>query len=516
MSLRIWLLIVIAALMLGFLGWFPDLEIRVACGLVLITIIAYLIRIAEVERKAKESRDRELNKLKTAYDELDEQAKIIVRTDLELTRTQEELDKKIDGLYTLDELGKTISTTFNVDELFTLITEPLIFKLGFEKSLMFLTEEESNEIICKAGVGYSGEEIKEVKSQLIETGLADQIFREADSILASRKEEMAEDKRRLAELFHVASFIVVPIMVKEKPVGFIFVGNEHPYTSVTEGDLEVLSILAGRLASAIENARLYMEIWKSHQELESKVKERTKELARANEELKRLDKMKSDFVSAVSHELRTPLTSIKGYASILMGEKLGKVTSEQKERLGKIDKHSTNLASLVSDLLDISRIESGKIGMEIRPLSVKELIGDIMDIITPQAESKGINLRTELGPSVTQIRADRSQIERVFINILSNAIKFTPSNGKVTIRMNATDDHIRTDIIDTGIGIAKEDLSMVFDEFYRADNPINRAQRGSGLGLSLVKKIVEAHKGEIWATSEPNKGTTFSFTLPKK
>jgi len=112
--------------------------------------------------------------------------------------------------------------------------------------------------------------------------------------------------------------------------------------------------------------------------------------------------------------------------------------------------------------------------------------------------------------------ADRSQIERVFINILSNAIKFTPSNGKVTIKMNATDDHIRTDIIDTGIGIAKEDLSMVFDEFYRADNPINRAQRGSGLGLSLVKKIMEAHKGEIWATSEPNKGTTFSFTLPKK
>lgn len=515
MSLRIKLLIVIAASMLGFLGLFPDLEIRIICGLVLIIIITYLIKIAEVERKVKESNEARLRRLEAAYDELDEQAKIIVRTDLELTRTQEELDKKIDGLYTLHELGKTIGATFNVDELFTLITEPLIFKLGFEKCLIFLADETSGKLLCKTGVGYSAKDIVKIKSQVVEEGIMDQVFKQAKPLLASKAGELDRDKMGLAELFGVSSFLVVPIAIKEKPFGLIFVGNELPYTKVTEGDLEVLSILAGQLASAVENARLYTEIWNSHQELELKIKERTRDLARANEELKRLDSLKSDFVSAVSHELKTPLTSIKGYASILKGGKLGEVTPEQKERLERIDKHSTNLTKLVNDMLDISRIESGRVEMEIKPLSIKDVIEEVIEIIAPLVESKRIKVGLKIVPEVNKVLADRSQIERVFLNLLGNAIKFTPNEGKVTIRVSATDDQVQTDIIDTGIGIEKNDLDRVFDEFYRVDNPINREKKGAGLGLSLTRRIVEAHKGKIWAASQMGKGTTFSFTLPR-
>lgn len=515
MPLRIKLLSMIAVLTLGSLGWFDDLKIRIVCSLILFTVIAYLVRAVSVERKGRESRERQLRKLSTAYDELDEQAKIIVRTDLELTRTQEELDKKIDGLYALHELGKTLSTTFNMEELFNLITEPLIFKLGFEKCLIFFLEDETDRLVPKTGVGYSGEEIKEVESRVREFGLVDQVIKGAKSILASEMKETAEEEKKLAGLFRVSSFMMVPIVVKEKPHGFLFVGNELPYTKLSEGDLEILSILAGQLASSIENAMLYSEVWRSHRRLELNIKERTKELAQANEELKRLDKVKSDFISAVAHELRTPLTSIKGYAYILRDEKLGKVTPEQKERLTKIDKHSTGLAKLVNDLLDISRIESGKIEMKIVSLLIKDVIGEVMDIIAPQAESKEIKLTTELASEVSKIWADESQIVRAFLNILSNAIKFTPKKGEVTIRITAVDDHIQTDIIDTGIGIGKKDLANVFDEFYRVDNPINRAEKGTGLGLSLAKRVVEAHKGKIWVRSEVGKGTTVSFSLPK-
>lgn len=516
MSLRIKLLITIAAFMLFFLGWFHEyLEIRIVGSAVLIIIISYLVRIAEDERKKREEREQKLEKLKTAYDELDEQAKIIVRTDLELARTQEELDKRINGLYTLHELGKTISTTFNLDELFTLITEPLIFKLGFEKSLIFLTDQDSGEIVCKAGVGYDAEAIKQIKSQMVEKGVANELLKQTKPTLAAKMEEFDQNKQKLSDLFRVASFIIVPIVVKDKPTGFIFVGNELPYTEVTEGDLEVLSILAGQLASAIENAALYSEIWKSSQELELNVKERTKELAQALEELKRLDKMKSDFVSAVTHELRTPLTSIKGYASILKNGKLGKVSSEQKMRLERIDRHATSLAKLVNELLDIARIESGKVEMEIKSLRVKEMLDEMMDIIRPQAQEKKITLSAEVGPEAGQIWADKDQIERVFLNILGNAVKFSPDEGKVSVKVTSAEEHTQVDVTDTGIGISKRDLGKIFDEFFRADNPINRTKKGTGLGLSLAKRIVAAHKGKIWVESRLGKGSTFSFTLPK-
>ncbi|MFC1666906.1 ATP-binding protein [Candidatus Omnitrophota bacterium] len=475
-----------------------------------VSFIVYFIernKRIEAERKNKKSQD--------VIRQLDEQARMIIKTDLALNKAQEELDKKITGLYTLHELGKKINSTFNIDDLFALVNQTLVSKLGFSKGLIMLKHETSDRIIEKTSTGYSDIEVKEIEKELNESSVAASLFKKSAFLLINRELKKVADEDLLSRIFKTESFLTVPIVAKDEAIGFILMGNVSSYSKVTEGDAELLSVLAGQIGTAIENTRLYTELSDSRQDLERRVRQRTIELARLNEELRRLNKIKSDFVSAVSHELRTPLTSIKGYASILIAGKLGKVSPGQKERLEKIDKHSNSLTRLVDNLLDIARIESGRVQMEIKEISIKEMLNSIVDMVAPQIKEKDISFKINSKIKKDTIKADSSQLERVFINLLSNAIKFTPEKGEITIYVEEKDDAVEFSIEDTGIGIPTHDLQKVFEEFFRSDNAQDHNVKGTGLGLSLVKKIVTAHKGKIWVNSELNKGTRFKFTIPK-
>ena len=255
-------------------------------------------------------------------------------------------------------------------------------------------------------------------------------------------------------------------------------------------------------------------MYRSRQDLEAKIQDRTKQLESALAEVRNISKTKSDFVSAVSHELRTPLTSIKGYASILMQGKLGNIPEPVKERLGKINTHSDNLVQLINELLDISRIESGKAEMNLVPCGLSALIDSIHDLLTPQMKDKNIQFIKQVDANIPTLMLDPSQANRIFINLIGNAIKFTPQGGAISVSAKLNNDTVTVDVADTGIGISKNDIGRLFDEFYRVDNVINQNVKGTGLGLPLAKKIVEAHGGRMWVASTVNKGTTFHFTLP--
>ncbi|MCM8766113.1 MAG: GAF domain-containing sensor histidine kinase [Candidatus Omnitrophica bacterium] len=485
---------------------------------IIILILFFLTSVWMIENEERKRKVSEIafEKLRQAYNELDEQAKLIVRTDLQLNKTQQELDKKINGLYTLHEMGRNINMTFDVEEVFNSLKENFIQKLGFEKFLIFLLDENDKKLKCRRAIGFSEEEILQIKEKAENFATFKNLIQNGKPVLVERPETANFEEKEIGEFLKLRSFIIVPIYLKELIIGLVVIGNESLYSRVTEGDVELISILANQIAQGIENSRLYEQLWHSYQELELRVKERTKELARTNEELKRLNQIKSEFVASVAHELRTPLTSIKGYASILATGKLGEMSPEQRERLERIDRHSSELAKLINDLLDISRIESGKIGMDIKEIPLNELLKNILELINPQAEEKNIEVSWEIKNDIHTLFADYDHIRRVFINLLGNAIKFTPPKGKISISIYRENGYIRTDISDTGIGIAPEDLSKIFTEFFRADNPINREKKGTGLGLSLCKKIVEAHKGRIWVDSILGKGTTFSFVIPEK
>jgi two-component system phosphate regulon sensor histidine kinase PhoR len=232
-------------------------------------------------------------------------------------------------------------------------------------------------------------------------------------------------------------------------------------------------------------------------------------------DLKRLEKIRRDFVANVSHELRTPVTVIKGYAETLLS---GELTSDAKRVtrfVGIIHDHAERLANLIGDLLSISEIESGELSLELAPLRIEGVAKRAATLLEQQSRAKGIIIDfTSLEASPT-VLADHGRIEQVLVNLLDNAIKYTPENGTVNISAHDDRDKLKVSITDTGIGIPANELSRVFERFYRVDKGRGRDEGGTGLGLSIVKHIVQLHGGTATVESTPGKGSTFSFTLKK-
>ena len=452
-------------------------------------------------------------KLMRSFNELDEQAKLIVKTDLELNKAQEELDKRLNSLEALQKTSRLISTTLDEAEIFSRLSQPLMTDLGFEKYLL-LTFEEDHKLQCPVHSGYSKESIQKILIELGKDPDLNATFKQGLTISSINSPKPKRD--RIVQLFEAEHFVLTPIFSQHGILGIVFVGNRSDASAVTQGDEELISILTNQIGQSLENARLFEQVYRSSQILESKVHDRTKQLASALEEVQLISKTKSDFISAVSHELRTPLTSIKGYASLLMTGKIGAIPDEVKERLEKINKHSDNLVQLINDLLDISRIESGRVEMNFTKSPVSQIIDNVRDLLTPQMKEKNIQFSASIPPHLPLIEVDRDQIDRVFINLLSNGIKFTPAGGgiHIEVKFDEVKGLMLVTVTDNGIGISEEDIGKLFREFYRVDNQINQNVKGTGLGLVLVKNIIEAHRGNIWITSKVNEGTTFHFTLP--
>ena len=226
------------------------------------------------------------------------------------------------------------------------------------------------------------------------------------------------------------------------------------------------------------------------------------------------ERAKSEFVSTVSHELRTPMTSIKGYTDLLYLGAAGEVNENQRRFLSIIKSNVDRLTMLIHELLDISRIETGRVKLDLKPLSITQIVNELLLVMRAQAEEKHLALTAHIPSGLPPVRGDHDRVTQILTNLIANACQYTPSGGRVTIEARASDGFIQVDVSDTGIGIAVEDQKKIFERFFRADHPVVRETEGTGLGLPIVKSLVELHGGRIWVESEPGKGSTFSFTLP--
>lgn len=235
-------------------------------------------------------------------------------------------------------------------------------------------------------------------------------------------------------------------------------------------------------------------------------------IARDITERKNLEQLQQEFVSTVSHELRTPLTSIKGYVDLVLGGDTGPLTPEQEEFLKIVSQNTTRLTHLINDLLDIQRLEAGRIEFEFGEVALDELLPEIVQAMRVQAEQKGLSFRTELEDALV-VRGDRERLAQVFNNLLSNAIKYTPS-GEIVLTARRREDSIMVSVSDTGIGLSEKDLQKLFQKFYRSENPYVRRVGGTGLGLAITKAIVDRHNGKIDVVSQLEKGSTFTVWLP--
>ncbi|MBI4820203.1 MAG: PocR ligand-binding domain-containing protein [Deltaproteobacteria bacterium] len=249
------------------------------------------------------------------------------------------------------------------------------------------------------------------------------------------------------------------------------------------------------------------------------------------ERLKEVDRLKSSFLAMISHELRTPLTSIIGYSEMLLEGMAGDLAGEQKDFVGTIQEKGETLLSLISAILDISKIEAGAMHITPSETSLEAIVASAQKSIVPQAQKKALILETRISPDVPRIHADHDKLVQCIVNLFANAVKFTPNGGRITLkaypfegsrksggdqgRFGALRERfVRIDVADTGIGISKDKFNDVFRAFYQVDNSFTREYGGTGLGLAIVKSFVEAHSGEVWVESEEGKGTTFSILLP--
>jgi len=246
------------------------------------------------------------------------------------------------------------------------------------------------------------------------------------------------------------------------------------------------------------------------------------DLERANEELKKIDAMKSEFVSVASHELRTPLAAIKNAIQLILSGKTGEINDNQTKFLSMAERNINRLTKILNDLLNLSKIESGKIELKFEDVVLKSLAELTVSLLRPQADGKSIKVITEIPDELPAVYGDKEKIEQILINLIGNAIKFTPGEGNIYVsatpffeeREGGLSHKIAISVKDTGIGIPPEHLSSIFEKFYQVEGSLQRSVSGTGLGLAITKGLVEAHQGKIWAESGVGKGSTFTFTLP--
>lgn len=307
--------------------------------------------------------------------------------------------------------------------------------------------------------------------------------------------------------------IVMPLRRGGELIGFLSLG-EHRTSGYTSRDIRLLETVTDELVIAIENALSVQEIRELNAHLEQRVNAATKELRTSNAQLQRLDEAKDEFMSMASHQLRTPLTSIKGYISMLMEGDVGAVTPEQKHLLREAFISSERMVRLISDFLNVSRLQTGKFVIEKRPVDLAKLVRNELESLEPNAAARGLKFIYEHSKKIPKLSLDENKIQQVVMNFSDNAIYYSKDGSTIAVTLKLVKGAVEFKVKDTGIGVPEAQQDQLFNKFFRATNARQQRPDGTGVGLFLAKKVIDAHDGDIIFTSKENRGSTFGFRLP--
>jgi signal transduction histidine kinase len=290
------------------------------------------------------------------------------------------------------------------------------------------------------------------------------------------------------------ALLAVPLIAESRLVGALIVMRKRTGTFAAE-EVALLQTFATQSALAIQNAQLFREI-----------EDKSRQLEVASQH-------KSEFLANMSHELRTPLNAIIGFSEVLSEKMFGELNEKQEEYSKDIHASGEHLLSLINDILDLSKIEAGRMELELTEFDLPTALENALMLIRERAGRRSIALHSNLDDRLGQIQGDERKVRQVVLNLLSNAIKFTPEGGRIEVAAMPRDGSVEISVTDTGIGIAPEDQEKVFEEFRQVGTAAKKIE-GTGLGLTLCRKFVELHGGKIWVTSQLGTGSTFTFTIP--
>jgi len=310
--------------------------------------------------------------------------------------------------------------------------------------------------------------------------------------------------------------VIAPLLVKNELRGSLFLGEKLSQDIYSGEDIRFLEILSHQAALALENAKLYEEQKLYGVRLKQEVDRATADLRSANERLKELDKAKDEFVSIASHELRTPMTAIKSYVWMALNGRAGKISGKVRTYLTTVYDSSERMIALINDMLSASRLETGRIEIDIEPVSVYKVADQVLEDLSLRAKELRLDLTLQKESVIPMVLADRNKLTEIFTNLIGNALKFTKKGGKIRITAKKASDNVEVSISDTGVGIPKEQLDKIFTKFGRVgESYATIAQTsGTGLGLYITRNYLDKMGGKIWVESALGKGTTFTFSLP--
>lgn len=453
--------------------------------------------------REKDELKKNLDKTKASLKEIDDYAKMVVRANLDLAKAEEELSKKINSLSILHELGRVIAATFNLSELLKFVSEAIICKMDYEKSVIFLVDVKKKVISTKVAAGFTREELLR-----LDAGLRDIIFNNLidKSIVVNFKKDASYDiAQDIMEMIGTSSVIALPLVVRGQTEGVIFAGKNMPYGELSADDLETVSILANQLAIAIENILLYGN-------LEHKVEERTHKLKETQAQLIQAAKMGAvgQLGAGIAHELNNPIGGILGYAQFMLNKLANPDFGHEefkscKKYIELIEKESSRCRDIIVNMLKFSR-RSG----ETKLVDIKHVVNDTLAVIGNQMRLANVNVHLDISQSLGKIYGNANYLQQVVTNIVINAQQAMPNGGDINIKLWQESGKIKLTIKDTGCGIPNEYINEIFEPFFTT----KMESRNTGLGLTVSYQIIQDHKGDISVESEPGKGTTFIITLP--
>lgn len=335
-------------------------------------------------------------------------------------------------------------------------------------------------------------------------------FTENNEVVVINEIEEGPIKNFLRKIGYSA---VIPLRVKEQHHGFLLIGEKLSGNDFSKQDVEVLEILSPQLSLAFQNAKSYEEISQFNETLKQEIEKATSSLKQANRELKHLDKLKDEFVFIATHELKNPVTAMRGYLSLLQEGSFGQIPNQMKDAFNQLQASNQQLVELVNDLLQIARSEAKTLSIQTQPVDLTPIIESITQSLKPISDQKGLTIAYSFQADLPQVMADAQRVKEITNNLISNAIKYSDA-GTITISHEIEDGLLITHVADQGVGISHEDQTKLFTRFYRVEEEAAKGIPGTGLGLFIVKQLLEKMGGSIWLKSAKGQGSTFSFSLP--
>jgi signal transduction histidine kinase len=445
-------------------------------------------------------------------DELEALGEELNRTAAQLEESYANLEEKVEartreladanaGLKALRDVGQAVNSTLDLERVLNTIAARAAQLAGAAWGLIYEYDDTRSEFHLRGSHNLDKELVEVIRAAPIHLGegvAGKAAATRAPAQVADVLEEgMYVVARIRAILQHrgLRSMLAVPLLLEERIIGALVVSRREPGLFAADV-VNLLQTFASQSVLAIQNARLFREIEDKSRQLEA------------------VSRHKSEFLANMSHELRTPLNAVIGFSEVLLQRMFGELNEKQDEYLKDIYASGQHLLSLINDILDLSKIEAGRMELAPAPFHLPSALENAVTLVKERAARHGITLQVDVDPGLGAVEGDERKIKQVLLNLLSNAVKFTPEGGRITLKASRTEGMIEIAVTDTGIGIAREDQAAIFEEFRQVGSDETRKQEGTGLGLTLAKKFVELHGGRIWVESEPGCGSTFTFTLP--